>query len=182
MARCLRRHLAGIARGRVAWSLARMTTTRRSWDDAAHATRLTLWILITRVHVLDRVALHRAVVNTTLESTAALSTTGRWLRVVAWPESCFVTSDAGHRYLDFALWVRQFFYLHDFHRNIPRADRLEVLILGNHFDRIMTFGLARMHTLRGVISQRTHLLAGWTIPVVTVVGIRMVTFGMYATR
>lgn len=93
-----------------------------------------------------------------------------------------MASDAGHGNFDLALGVREPFDFYDFHGDVPRSDWLEVLIFGNDADRVVALGLAGMLAVGGVVGKVTNLLAWWTISLVAVMRVRVVTFRMDSAR
>lgn len=84
-------------------------------------------------------------------------------------------ADARHGDFDLALGVRELFDFYDFHGDVPRSTRLEVLIFGNDADRVVALGLAGMLAVGCVVGKVTDLLAWWTISLVTVMWVRVVT-------
>lgn len=88
----------------------------------------------------------------------------------------FVPSDAGDGDFDLALGVRELLDFYDFHRNVPRSNGFEVFIFGDDADRVVAFGFAGMLAVGGVVGKVTNLLAWWTISLVAVMRVRVVTF------
>lgn len=113
--------------------------------------------------------------DATLEGSIAVSPTGRGFGVVTRPQCRFVSSDAGHGDFDLALGVRELFDFYDFHRNVPRSDWFEIFIFGNDADRVVAFGLTGMLAFGGVVGKVTNLLARWTISLVAVMRVRVMT-------
>lgn len=89
-----------------------------------------------------------------------------------------MASDASDRHWNLALWVWQLLDFDDFHRNVPRANRFKVLLFGDDTNRVVALGLTRMGTVGGVVGEAADLLASWTIALMAVVWVRVMTFGM----
>lgn len=86
-----------------------------------------------------------------------------------------MASNAGYGYFNFTWRMRQPFDFNYLRRSIPRTNGFEILILGYNFHSIVAFDLASMLTVGGVIFQSTNLLAGWTISLMAVMRIGVVT-------
>lgn len=89
-----------------------------------------------------------------------------------------MASDASDRHWDLALRVWQLLDFDDFHRNVPRPNRFKVLLFGDDPNRVVALGLTGMGTVGGVVDEAADLLASWTIALMAVVWVRVMTFGM----
>lgn len=113
--------------------------------------------------------------DATLEGSIAVSPTGRGFGVVTRPQCRFVSSDAGHGDFDLTLGVRELFDFYDFHWDVPRSNWFEIFIFGNDADRVVAPGFAGMLAVGGVIGKVTNLLARWTISLMAVMRVSVMT-------
>lgn len=167
--------LTGVARRRMARSFTRMDASIWPSDGTSCRARLTFGFLFGRVEIFHHVTLFRTVMNATLQRSATLPATRGRFRVVARPKGRFVTSNTRYRYFNLTLRMGQLFDFDNLHWSIPWANGLEVLILGYNLNGVVTLGFARMLTVGCVVFQSAHFQARWTISLMTVMRICMVT-------